>query len=740
MKIITKIVTLTALVFVLQACGSDSDDPIPLELPAEVSGDTIYDTARKNPGLSTLVAALEATGLDDTLSASTGTFTVFAPSNAAFLALGSDTVNALLDDPDALSEILTYHVLSGTVDADAAIAAAGTTVETVNGARVALTLLNDALLVNGVTVTLTNIQASNGLIHVIDAVLSVPAERGEPTDNIIETAVAAGSFTTLAGLLTDAGLIDTLINADEEFTVFAPTDAAFEALGENILTSLGENPDVLLAILLQHVVVGSTVDSLTAYTLAGNDVETASGAEITLSINVNNDRITFGGSNVVMPDVYASNGVIHVVDTVIIGDVFVPPAGENIVEVASANANFSTLVELVVAADLVDVLADEMGVQYTVFAPSNAAFAALGQATIDALKADPDTLADILLYHVFAGGAVLQDAAVELAQTDGNIIEMANEQMLALSFVDSTLFTNTSVVSATDVVANNGVIHVVDQVILPPSMRGEPTLNIVETALANDQFSTLVAALTAADLVDTLANEDETFTVFAPTNAAFDKIEDMALDGLLMDTDALTNVLLQHVIIGAEVNSVAAYAANGGNVDTAAMNDVSVSLANFAGAVDSATAEVTYDAANQILVGGMGSSKPGFTVYVFNNDLGTAGSACNGGCAANWPPVLVTDEMASGIPGLGMVERSDGAMQATFQGRPLYFFSNDAAAGDRNGDGVGTVWFEVKQAPVALQINGSSVTTADIYTTNGVIHVIDTVITETLTEAAAPAM
>lgn len=739
MKIITKIVTLTALVFVLQACGSDSDEPIPVELPSEVSGDTIYDTARKNPGLSTLVAALDATGLDETLSASTGSFTVFAPSNAAFLALGSDTVNALLNDPDTLSDILTYHVLSGTVDADAAIAAAGTTVETVNGARIALTLLNDALLVNGVSVTLTNIQASNGLIHVIDAVLSEPAERGDPTSNIIETAVAAGSFTTLASLLTDADLIDTLVNADEEFTVFAPTDAAFEALGENVLTSLSENPDVLLSILLQHVVVGSTVDSLTAYTLAGNDVETASGAEITLSINVNNDRITFGGSNVVMPDVFASNGVIHVVDTVIIGDVFVPPAGENIVEVASANANFSTLVELVVAADLVDVLADEMGVQYTVFAPSNAAFAALGQATIDALKGDPETLADILLYHVFDGGAVLQDAAIELAQTDGNIIEMANEQMLALSFVDSTLFTNTSVVSATDVVANNGVIHVVDQVILPPSMRGEPTLNIVETALANDQFSTLVTALTEADLVDTLANEDETFTVFAPTNAAFDKIEDMALDGLLMDTDALTNVLLQHVIIGAEVNSVAAYAANGGNVDTAAMNDVSVSLANFAGSVDSDSAEVAYDAANQILIGGMGSSKPGFTVYTFNNDLGTGGSACNGGCATNWPPVLVTDEMVSGVPGLGMIERDDGAMQATFQGRPLYFFVNDTAAGDRNGDGVGTVWFEVSQAPVALQINGSSVTSADIYTTNGVIHVIDTVITETLTEAA-PAM
>ncbi|MFT5276464.1 MAG: transforming growth factor-beta-induced protein [Glaciecola sp.] len=731
MKLTMKILSVTFAMFILQACSSDDDDPTPQPGP-DTSANTIVDIAKSNDGFTTLVAVLEATGLDQTLSDTSALFTVFAPTNDAFNQLGQETLDALLADPDTLASILTYHVLAGEVDADAAIAAAGSTVETVNGASIALTLLGDNLLVNGVTVTFTNIEASNGIIHVIDAVLSEPAVRGNPTSNIVETAVAAGSFTILADLLTSTGLIDVLTNADEEFTVFAPTDAAFEMLGENVLTSLSENPEVLEAILLQHVVVGATVDSLTAYTLAGNNVETASGAEIPLSVNTNNDRITFGGANVVTPDVYASNGIIHVLDMVVVADVVVPPAGENIVEVAAANDSFSTLVAVLQATGLDAVLADESGVQFTVFAPTDAAFALLGQDTIDALLADTDTLENILLYHVISGSAVLQDAAVTVAQSGDNIITMANEQSAALSFVDSTLYVNSSAVSSTDVVANNGVIHVIDQVILPPGMRGEPTLNIVETALADENFSTLVTALQAADLVDTLADETATFTVFAPTNAAFDKIEDSALEGLLMDTDALAGVLLQHVVSGAEITALQAYAANGANVDTVAGNDVTVRLVNFNQAVNDDNAEVAYDAVNQMLVGGAGSSSAALTVYVFDNDLGSAGSNCNDGCVANWPPVLVSDESASGIPGLTTIERADGAMQVAYQGRPLYFFAGDTAAGDMNGQGLGDVWFKVNQAPISLQIQGSNVTTTDIYTTNGVIHVIDTVITETL--------
>jgi CxxC motif-containing protein (DUF1111 family)/predicted lipoprotein with Yx(FWY)xxD motif len=98
---------------------------------------------------------------------------------------------------------------------------------------------------------------------------------------------------------------------------------------------------------------------------------------------------------------------------------------------------------------------------------------------------------------------------------------------------------------------------------------------------------------------------------------------------------------------------------------------------------------------NDLLAGGEGSSRPGFTLYVFDNDLGSPGSNCNGGCAANWPPLLVNDGGATGVADLSTITRNDGSLQATYDGRPLYFFSGDAAAGDTSGDGAGGVWHSI---------------------------------------------
>ena len=139
------------------------------------------------------------------------------------------------------------------------------------------------------------------------------------------------------------------------------------------------------------------------------------------------------------------------------------------------------------------------------------------------------------------------------------------------------LFINGAKVSAADVMADNGIIHVIDNVIMPPAMMETPTQNIVEVALADpDNFSTLVTALTAADLVTTLSDENSTFTVFAPTNAAFEKVDSDALATLLADTDALTNVLLTHVVSGSSISSFDAYAANGKMLTTASGTEIEV--------------------------------------------------------------------------------------------------------------------------------------------------------------------
>lgn len=567
-------ITIFSVMF-LQACNDDDKKKSEEVIEEVVQPTTIVDVAVENGSFTTLVAALQATGLDVTLSDTESKFTVFAPTDDAFALLGQDTIDALLADTDRLSNILTYHVIAGEVNAETAIGLAGETVAMVNEDFVGLSLDGNNLLVNTATVITTDIQTDNGIIHVIDAVLMPPTEQVEPTLNIVETAVGNGSFTTLVAALQATNLDSVLADESTMFTVFAPTDAAFALLGEETIATLLNNTDVLSSILLQHVVAGASVSSVDAYTLNGTSVETAAMVSIPLVINSSTDMLTFGGANIVMKDIYTTNGVIHVIDAVVVADVSVPAPAMSLVDVAIANGNFTTLVQALQTTGLDTTLAN-LDNDYTVFAPSDAAFEKLPAGTLASLTTEQ--LTNILLYHVVPS-KVLADAAMTVAQSDENMVEAANGSMLSLSYVDSMLFVNGSLVSTADVMAGNGIIHVVDNVILPPAEMGTPTQNIVEVALADpDNFSTLVTALTAADLVTTLSDETKTFTVFAPTNAAFDKIDSAALSALLADIDALTEVLLTHVIGDVAIGSLDAYAANGKMLTTVAGNMVEVAI------------------------------------------------------------------------------------------------------------------------------------------------------------------
>ncbi len=445
----------------LTACNNDDDKHVQ---PVEVS--TIVDIAASSDDFETLTSALQATGLDATLSDHNGEFTVFAPTDDAFELLGEDTINALLQDPDTLSEILTYHVLDSEVGSAAAIGAAGTTVMTVNGASIGLSLSGDSLLVNTATVTTTDIMADNGIIHVIDAVLMPPKESEQPTMNIVETAVEAGSFTTLAAALQATNLIAALSDETQMYTVFAPTDAAFAMLGQQTIDTLLANPDVLKEILLQHV-IGVEVDAVTAYSLNGQQAETLSGNMIDIMIDSSTDTLKFGGATITMTDIKTTNGIIHVLDAVVVGDVQIPAPAQSIMTVAEANGNFTSLVAALQTTGLNETLAD-MEREFTVFAPTDAAFEKLGQDTIAALFADADALSNILLYHVIADATIQSDAAISVANSDTPEVTMANGQKVMLSIKNGMLYINDSQVTMANVSAENGVIHVLDTVLLPP--------------------------------------------------------------------------------------------------------------------------------------------------------------------------------------------------------------------------------------------------------------------------------
>jgi len=266
----------------------------------------IVDTAVAAGNFKTLAAALTAAGLVDTLKGP-GPFTVFAPTDEAFAKLPPATLASLLkpENKAKLVAILTYHVVPGSADASTVLSRSGWT--TVNGQRIEITQKGGKAMVDGATITATDVLAKNGVIHVIDTVI-LPSDA-----NLVQTATEA-KFTTLAKLIEAAGLTQTL-SGDKAFTVFAPTDEAFAKLPPETLASLlkPENKAQLTKILTFHVVPGRVYseDAITATT--ANSVQGGP-----LAFARKGDTVTVNGATVTKANIDAKNGVIHVIDTVIL--------------------------------------------------------------------------------------------------------------------------------------------------------------------------------------------------------------------------------------------------------------------------------------------------------------------------------------------------------------------------------------------------------------------------------------
>ena len=285
----------------------------------------------------------------------------------------------------------------------------------------------------------------------------LPAQSNSKT--IVETAVGAGQFHTLVAAVKAAGLVETL-SGKGPFTVFAPTDKAFAKLGDEAIANLlkPENKAKLTSILTYHVAAGKMP--------AGKVVKTKAIATVqgqSLTVKVGEDGVMIDGAQIVKTDIHCSNGVIHVIDAVVLPKEL--PA--TIVDAAAAAGKFKTLIAAAKAAGLAEALMGEG--PFTVFAPTDAAFAKLGDATIASLL-EPENkakLANILKLHVVPG-KVMADQALKLAGRKQAAQSLLGE-MLELRIVDKALRVGTATVIQADIETGNGVIHVIDSVLLPSS-------------------------------------------------------------------------------------------------------------------------------------------------------------------------------------------------------------------------------------------------------------------------------
>jgi uncharacterized surface protein with fasciclin (FAS1) repeats len=270
--------------------------------------------------------------------------------------------------------------------------------------------------------------------------------------DIVDTAVEAGQFKTLAAALQAAGLVEAL-KGEGPFTVFAPTDEAFAKLPAGTVESLlkPENKAQLQAILKYHVVKGSVM----AEKVTGLDYATTlNGQRVDIATSYGKVKLD-GKSTVTATDIKASNGVIHVIDTVIM------PETKNVVEVAKGAKQFNTLLAAVDAAGLTSALVGEG--PFTILAPTDEAFGALPAGTVENLLKPENraTLQAILKYHVIPG-RVYADQVVKL-----NSAETLGGQTVSISADGSGVMINEANVVKTDIEGSNGVIHVIDAVLLP---------------------------------------------------------------------------------------------------------------------------------------------------------------------------------------------------------------------------------------------------------------------------------
>ena len=341
----TQSLTLLLSACLLAGC-SDSDDGPNL---SNTLGQSLGDR-----GFPTLQAAIEAAGLQDTLT-NGGPFTVLAPTEAAFAALPPGTLTSLLDpaNQSTLRDILLYHVIDG--EADSTVVSGLASSPTLQGGEILIDTLAGGLRINEAGIDMVDLSASNGIIHSIDTVLM-------PPQDLLSTLSSRG-FTTLGTAVQAANLVPAL-SGTSPLTVLAPTDAAFNALPAGVLNDLllPANVAQLTDVLTYHVVDGSVKAS---QALAAESPKALN--DVTLLFSEMAGSALVNGIQISTTNVPCTNGVIHVLDAVLV------PPGD--VPTVATEQGFSTLVTALTAADLVD---DLQGTgPFTVFAPTDAAFAAL---------------------------------------------------------------------------------------------------------------------------------------------------------------------------------------------------------------------------------------------------------------------------------------------------------------------------------------------------------------------------
>lgn len=578
MKKQTSLITLSLLLATPALAGGAGG---PATSPGAAACQTIAQIVSNDAQFSTLLTAVQAAGLTETLAS--GQYTVFAPTNAAFAKLPSDQLAMVLNDEEMLRSVLLYHVVPGKVSSQQVRSLRSA--KTAQGANVTVAVSGSRVTINGANVTRADVAACNGVIHVIDTVLMPPMTAATPapapapaattpapaapaatapapaaafdirsipatplsggttttttttettttttetattetaattettatdtaattetvtvaTNTVYDVIVADARFSTLLDLLSDAGLTETLTSG--EYTIFAPTNEAFEALPAETLANLAANPDVLRQVLSYHVVQGRLTAEQLGTSTTLNSVQ---GGALPLSMNGSMQMV--GEASVSETVTTASNGTIFVINQVLLPPGLTIPEAEaveaapadaaattttettstttttpapasapasttasatnatNLATLIATDARFTTLAGLLQTAGLTETLTSG---EYTIFAPTNEAFAKVAPADLTALGTDAARLRAVLLYHVVPGRITATALASSPELTS---VETGRLTLTRMTGPDRTMIgtttTSATIAAGEPVTAGNGLLYVIDTVLTPPA-------------------------------------------------------------------------------------------------------------------------------------------------------------------------------------------------------------------------------------------------------------------------------
>ncbi|KAM9318839.1 periostin, osteoblast specific factor b isoform 2-T2 [Pholidichthys leucotaenia] len=397
-------------------------------------GNTIQDVIEIDDDLTTLDGVAQTAGLLEKLGQA-GHFTLFAPTNEAFEKLGSDVLERLQSDKEVLKALLNFHILDSVQCSEAIMA--GSTYETLEGNNIEIGCDGESLTVNGIKmVRKKDIVTTNGVIHLIDQVLV-------PDSAKLVMELMGSSQSIFGDLVSELGLSASM-RQDAEYTLLAPLNVAFSdevmSMDQSFLKIILENH-----ILKNKLILGQLYN--------GQQLETIGGK--ILRVFIYRTAVCIENSCLIRGSKEGSNGALHLMKTLL------KPAEKTMFEILTENGEFKIFLSLMEAAGLIDVLKQEG--DFSLFAPSDTAFAGLTSSDLNLLKNDINALRTILLYHINDG--VFIAGGLEPRVT--NLLKSFQGSNLKVVIGNSTIQVNSVQVPESDVMATNGVIHFVNQVLYP---------------------------------------------------------------------------------------------------------------------------------------------------------------------------------------------------------------------------------------------------------------------------------